>query len=62
MKFKEGAEPIYTSEPWYDMMVGGYIKPEDLLEGEDAEKVGEAIKLVQQFMDDAESEGLIEIG
>lgn len=62
MNFKEDAEPVYTSEPHYDLMVGGYIKPEDLLEAEDAAKVTEAIKLVNQFMEEAEEVGLIEVG
>ena len=62
MKFKENAEPVFTSEPHYDLMVGGYIKPEDLLEADDAAKVNEALKLVNQFMDEAEEAGLIEVG
>ena len=62
MNFKEIDEPIYTSEPHYDLLVGGYIKPEELLEGDDAQRVADAVKLVQEFMDEAESEGIIEIG
>jgi hypothetical protein len=62
MNFKENAEPVYTTEPLYDLMEGGYIKPNELLEGEDAEKVTAAVQLVRQFMNEAEDAGLIEVG
>ena len=35
MKFKKGAEPMYTSDFWYDATMGGYIKPEKFLENEE---------------------------
>ena len=62
LKFKKGAETIYTSELWYDILEGGYIQPQDLLEGDDAEEVRRAITLVQQFAKEAEKNSLIEIG
>ena len=62
MNFKEDAEPVYTTEPLYDLMEGGYIKPDELLEGADAENVTAAVALVKRFMSEAEDAGLIEVG
>ena len=62
LKFKENAEPIYTTEPWYDIFEGGWVRPSELLEEADAEKVNEAIKLVEQFLDEGIDNDLIEIG
>lgn len=54
MEFKEGAE-IVTSDFWYDVFEGGYIKPENLLKSpEDIKKVQEAIKTLKEFHDSAE--------
>ncbi len=49
MKIKQGAEAS-TSDFWYDLTSGGYLKPSELLEDpEVAKKVEEAVKLVQEF-------------
>lgn len=59
LKFKTDAEDMSTTEPYYDLFDGGYIKPEDLLEEEDAKRVNEAVALIQQFFDEAEEKELI---
>jgi hypothetical protein len=60
MKFKDGAE-IITSEFWYDVFDGGYIKPDDLLEDEElADEVNEAILLLRKFQLEAEKQGVLE--
>ena len=62
MVFKSIKEPIRTSEPYYDLFDGGYIKPEKLLKHKDeAKKVNEAVALVKRFLEDAEEFGLIEV-
>lgn len=38
-----------TSDFWYDMFEGGYIKPENYLVEADVEKVREARKLLREF-------------
>ena len=49
MKIKQGAEAS-TSDFWYDLTSGGYLKPSELLEDHEvAKKVEEAVKLVQEF-------------
>ena len=49
MKWKENAE-IVTSDFWYDLIDGGYIKPKDLLEDEEEiKRVEEAIKVLEEF-------------
>ncbi len=50
-KFKEELEPQGSSDGfWYDITVGGYIKPEELLEDEDQlKKLNEAIEIVRSF-------------
>jgi hypothetical protein len=48
-RFKEGAE-INTGDFFYDLSSGGYIKPMELLEDPElAQKVIEAVKLIQAF-------------
>ena len=59
MKFIENAEPVASSEFWYDLTDGGHIKPQELLEPEDALKVVEAIKLIQQFKAEAMEAGVL---
>lgn len=63
MKFKQVEESIYSSDPPYDLFVGGYINPYDLLEdSRDAEKVVQAMALVERFLRKAEEAGVLEIG
>jgi len=62
MKVKKGLE-ISTSEFWYDLTDGGYLKPEEICENEeDAKKVIEAIKIIEDFRDSCEEqiEGFIQ--
>ncbi len=60
MKFKKDAQ-ITTSDFWYDIFDGGYIKPENLLESpEDIKKVQEAIKTLKEFHDSAEENDVLE--
>jgi hypothetical protein len=61
MKFKTNIKPVTTSEFWYDLMDGGYICPEDLLENEDAEKVRNAMQILQEFFDQSIDEGHVEL-
>ena len=61
--FKQIDEAIFTTEPLYDLIEGGYIKPEDLLENPlQAEQVKGAISLIKNFIEQAESAEVIEIG
>ena len=49
MKIKKGLE-ISTSDFWYDLTDGGYLKPEEICEnGIDAKRVVEAIELLMDF-------------
>jgi len=61
MKFKKEAKPIETSDLYYDLFDGGYIKPDKILEQEDAKKVNQAIETIIKFLNEAEIEGLIEL-
>lgn len=60
MKIKENAQPIYSSDPLYDLFNGGYIKPHDFLETKDAVDVEIAILKVKIFFQTLEVNGLIE--
>ena len=56
MKIKNEIE-ISTSEPYYDLFEGGYIKPAEILEDEkDIEKVREAIAIISEFLDSCEKQ------
>ena len=60
-KFKKDAEPQGSSDGfWYDITLGGYIEPKDLLEDEDQIKqLNKAIELVQSFEDAMDAKGLL---
>lgn len=51
MKLKEGVDPVYTTEDFFYSLTQGYINPEEFLEPEDAEKVQNAINILQEFQD-----------
>ena len=56
MKIKEGCTAS-TSDFWYDLTSGGYLKPEDILEeAEDIENVKKAIDTLQEFEDSCEEQ------
>ena len=50
-KFKKNIKPVGTSNGfWYDITMGGYIKPEELLDDpEQLNKLEKALKLVETF-------------
>lgn len=51
---------IWTSDLYYDLFEGGYIKPEDLLENEeDIDKVKQAILTINEFLDGAIDKELV---
>ena len=56
MKIKEGCTAS-TSDFWYDLTSGGYLKPEDILENlEDIEQVNKAIDILRDFEDSCEEQ------
>ena len=60
MKFKKNAN-ITTSDFWYDLMDGGYIKPGELLEDEEViSKVIDAIGVLTEFRAEAEHHDVLE--
>lgn len=49
MKIKKGLT-VSTGEFYYDLTKGGYLRPEEICEDlEDAKKVNEAIKVIEEF-------------
>lgn len=60
MKLKENAPVITTGDFWYYLFQGGYIHPEKYLEGEELNKVLEALKTLEDFYDSLEDNDLIE--
>ena len=62
MKIKEGCTAS-SSDFWYDLSSGGYLKPEDILEdSNDIERVKKAIETIKDFEDscDEQIEGFIQ--
>jgi len=59
-KIRPNAEPVFTSEPLYDLTEGGYIDPYEVLVDKDADKVAEAVQVIQDFFETLEEHGLIE--
>ena len=62
-KFKKVDEPYFTSDKFYDLFDGGYIDPEDMLtDDKQVDKLLEAMNIIEDFLDQAEEEGVIELG
>ena len=60
-EFNNLKEPVYSQDFFYDLTVGGYINPFEMLKDKNqAEKVEEAVKLVNDFLTQAENNGLLE--
>jgi len=60
MIFKKNAR-ISTSDFLYDLFDGGYIKPEKLLKNkDDINRVNEAMKVIEEFIDAAEAQDVVE--
>lgn len=60
MEFKKGAS-ITTSDFWYDLFLGGYIKPKKLLaDPGDIARVDKAIEILSEFYHAAEQQGVLE--
>lgn len=63
MKFKKRDEPVFTTDPYYDLFEGGYVVPEELLEDpEDAKRVRAAMKVLEDFWSHATDSGAVEVG
>lgn len=57
MKVKKDLDVNMDTDFWYDLTLGGYIKPEHcLVNPEDVRKVREAIKVIRDF-----EESLLEV-
>lgn len=62
MKIKEGCTQS-TDDFWYDLSLGGYLVPEDMLEDpDDAIRVRQAIETIMEFEEacDEQIEGFME--
>lgn len=62
MKIKENLD-VCTSEFWYDLAYGGYLKPEEICENEeDAQRVNDAIEVLLEFENscDEQIEGFVQ--
>lgn len=61
-KKKKDVDVIPTSEPYYDLMDGGYLEPENFVaDDEQVKQIKEAIELVKNYMHGLKEKGLIEI-
>ncbi len=60
MNWKKNVK-IVTSDFWYDLVDGGYIKPSELLEDKnEVDRIEEAIKTLRSFRDNAQREYKLE--
>jgi hypothetical protein len=61
LKFKKDADPIGISEDFYYMIDGGgWCRPENFLEEDDAKKVRDAINIIKQYENQGYEEGYFE--
>ncbi len=50
MKLKNASiDAIPTDDFYYDLFIGGYFKPEKFLDEDSAQKVKEAIKVIEDY-------------
>lgn len=56
MKIKKNLE-VRCTDFWYDLFDGGYLKPEEICaDKKDAEKVLEAIAIIEEFRNSCEEQ------
>ena len=60
MQINSEATPVVTGDPYYDLFMGGYIKPEKLVSEKDAKTVRDAMDVIAEFFTVLEDNGLIE--
>lgn len=61
MKFKFNDVEVVTSDPAYDLIWGGYIKPRFILSDEEqAEEVEKALELIRMFLYEAQKKGVLD--
>ena len=61
LKFKaRPEEPVCTTDPYYDLCTGGYIKPSQMLEEPYATQVEEAAATIEAFLEQAQKAGWLE--
>ena len=52
MKLKKDTDKVPSSDPWYDLVHGGYLDPEELLsDPKDAKAVMDAAALIVEFFE-----------
>ena len=61
LKFKKDATPIaFIDDFFYMISDGGWCKPENFLEEDDAKKVREAINIIKQYEQQGYDEGFFQ--
>ncbi len=61
LKFKKDARPRGISEDFFYMINGGgWMRPEEYLEEDDAKRVREAIELIDKYQEQGMEEGFFE--
>lgn len=61
MKFKKDAERTATSDFWYDLFEGGYLKPEKFIENPKvAKRLEDARNLLMEYKSELMDSGLVE--
>jgi len=56
MKIKENLD-ITTDDFYYDLLLGGYLEPENICENkEDAERIIKAIEVIKEFEESCEEQ------
>jgi hypothetical protein len=60
-RFKKDTEKIISGDILYELIYGGYIKPDTfLVEQSDVEKVNDSISTIQSLIEDMIDSGLLE--
>lgn len=58
---KYKVDKIFSDDIYYDLFQGGYIRPENILDSpEEAQKVNDAIKVIEDFFNDLMADGILD--
>ena len=57
----KSGDVIHSDDVYYDLFVGEYISPFNILESDDAERVNSSIAVIMKFLETLEDSGVLEI-
>jgi len=60
MKFKKKVSKYHTTDFWYDLFEGGYLKPKKIVKKESQEEIEKAISILKKYKKELIENGVVE--